>query len=141
MIKLKTILSEAPEEKELVTGKSFTEFADFRRKLYDRQAYIGQVVIQKINEGIAKSQDFERDDPKGIELSCCYQEVGKNTNYYSYIQEKTGEEIGTMLEELEVNGYYYALFLNGGILMKHYPVRKKYYTVDIQESNCILKYL
>ena len=119
-------------QKEVEKCKSFAEFADFKRKLYERQAYIGQVVIQKINEGIAKSQDFERDDPKGIELSCCYQQVGKETDYYSYIQEKTGEEIGVMLEELEVNGYYYALFLNGGILMKHYPVRKKYYTMDIE---------
>jgi hypothetical protein len=120
-------------QKEVEKCKSFAEFADFKRKLYERQAYIGQVVIQKINEGIAKSQDFERDDPKGIELSCCYQEVGKETDYYSYIQEKTGEEIGAMLEELEANGYYYALFLNGGILMKHYPERKKYYTVDIED--------
>jgi hypothetical protein len=119
-------------QKEVEKCKSFAEFVDMRKKLYERQAYIGQVVIQKINEGIAKSQDFERDDPKSIELSCCYQEVGKNTNYYSYIKEKTGEEIGTMIEELEVNGYYYALFLNGGILMKHYPVRKKYYTMDIE---------
>ena len=118
-------------QKEVEKCKSFAEFADYQRKLYERQAYIGQFVIQKINEGIAKSQDFERDDPKGIELSCCYQEVGKDTDYYSYIQEKTGEEIGTMLKELEANGYYYALFLNGGILMKHYPVRKKYFTVDI----------
>jgi hypothetical protein len=118
-------------QKEVEKCKSFAEFEDFRKKLYDRQAYIGQVVIQKINEGIAKSQDFERDDPKGIELSCCYQEVGKETNYYSYIKEKTGAEIGAMLEELEANGYYYALFLNGGILMKHYPEKKKYFTVDI----------
>jgi hypothetical protein len=120
-------------QKEVEKCKSFAEFADFKRKLYERQAYIGQVVIQKINEGIAKSQDFERDDPKGIELSCCYQEVGKETDYYSYIKEKTGEEIGVMLEELDANGYYYTLFLNGGILMKHYPVRKKYYTVDIED--------
>lgn len=119
-------------QKEVQKCKSFAEFADFKRKLYERQAYIGQVVIQKINEAITKSQDFERDDPKTIELSCCYQEVGNETNYYKYIKEKTGDEIGEMLEELEVNGYYYALFLNGGILMKHYPVKKKYYTIDIE---------
>lgn len=119
-------------QKEVEKCKSFAEFEDFKKKLYDRQAYIGQFVIQKINEGIAKSQDFERDDPKGIELSCCYQEVGKDTDYYSYIKEKTGEEIGAMLEELEANGYYYALFLNGGILMKHYPPKKKYFTMDIE---------
>jgi hypothetical protein len=119
-------------QKEVEKCKSFAEFADFKRKLYERQAYIGQVVIQKINDAIAKSQDFERDDPKGIQLSCCYQEVGNSVSYYSYIQEKTGNEIEAILEELEVNGYYYALFLNGGILMKHYPVKKKYYTVDIE---------
>ena len=38
MIKLKTILSEAPEEKELVTGKSFTEFAETRGKGADKIA-------------------------------------------------------------------------------------------------------
>jgi hypothetical protein len=112
--------------------KSFAEFSDYRRKLYERQAYIGQFVIQKINEAIAKSQDFERDDPKGIELSCCFQEANYDNDYYSYILEKTGAEIGKMLEELEENGYYYALFLNGGILMKHYPEKKKYFTVDIE---------
>ena len=32
MIKLKRILSEAPEEKELVTGKAFEEFAETRGK-------------------------------------------------------------------------------------------------------------
>ncbi len=32
MIKLKNILSEAPEEKELVTGKAFEEFAETRGK-------------------------------------------------------------------------------------------------------------
>jgi len=119
-------------QREVEKCKSFAEFDDFRRKLYERQAYIGQVIIQKINEGIAKSQDFERDDPKSIELSCCYQEAGKDLNYYSYIQEKTGIEIDSLLEELEANSYYYALFLNGGILIKHYPVRKKYYTVDTE---------
>jgi len=119
-------------QKEVEKCKSYAEFEDFKRKLYERQAYIGQVVIQKINDAITKSQDFERDDPKGIELSCCYQEVGKETDYYSYIQEKTGNEIEAMLEELEANGYYYTLFLNGGILMKHYPVKKKCYTVDIE---------
>jgi hypothetical protein len=119
-------------QKEVEKCKSYAEFADMKRKLYERQAYIGQVVIQKINEGVAKSQDFERDDPKSIELSCCYQEVGKDSNYYSYIKEKTGDEIEKMIVELEANGYYYALFLNGGILMKHYPVREKYYTIDIE---------
>ena len=119
-------------QKEVEKCKSYAEFADYKRKLYERQAYIGQFVIQKINEGIAKSQDFERDDPKSIELSCCFQEANKDTDYYSYIKEKTGEEIEKMLEELEVNGYYYPLFLNGGILMKHYPVRKKYFTMDIE---------
>lgn len=119
-------------QKEVEKCKTFAQFEDFKKKLYERQAYIGQFVIQKINEGIAKSQDFERDDPKGIELSCCYQEISKDTDYYTYIQDKTGEEISSMLEELEVNGYYYALFLNGGILMKHYPEKKKYFTVDIE---------
>ena len=119
-------------QKEVEKCKTYAEFADYKRKLYERQAYIGQFVIQKINEGVAKSQDFERDDPKSIELSCCYQAVSKDTNYYTYIKEKTGEEIDVMLKELEANGYYYALFLNGGILMKHYPVRKKYYTMDIE---------
>ena len=38
MIKLKTILSEDPEEKELVTGKSFTEFAETRGKGADKIA-------------------------------------------------------------------------------------------------------
>jgi hypothetical protein len=119
-------------QKEVEKCKSFMEFVDMRKKLYERQAYIGQVIIQKINEGISKSQDFERDDPKGIELSCCYQEVGKDLNYYNYIKEKTGVEIDEMLKELEENNYYYALFLNGGILMKHYPEKKKYYTVEIE---------
>lgn len=119
-------------QKEVEKCKSFAEFSDYRRKLYERQAYIGQFVIQKINEAIAKSQDFERDDPKGIELSCCFQEANYDNDYYSYILEKTGAEIGKMLEELEENGYYYALFLNGGILMKHYPEKKKYFTVDIE---------
>jgi hypothetical protein len=119
-------------QKEVEKCKSYAEFSDYQRKLYERQAYIGQFVIHKINEAIAKSQDYERDDPKGIELSCCFQEANKENDYYSYIQEKTGEEIEKMLEELEENGYYYALFLNGGILMKHYPQRKKYFTVDIE---------
>jgi hypothetical protein len=119
-------------QKEVEKCKSFVEFADFRRKLYERQAYIGQFIIQKINEGIAKSQDFERDDPKAIELSCCYQEVSADTNYYSYIKEKTGVEISEMLKELQENSYYYGLFLNGGILIKHYPEKKKYYTVDTE---------
>ena len=119
-------------QKEVEKCKSFMEFSDYQKKLYDRQAYIGQFVIQKINEGIAKSQDYERDDPKGIELSCCFQEANYSNDYYSYIREKTGEEIEKMLEELEANGYYYALFLNGGILMKHYPERKKYFTMDIE---------
>jgi hypothetical protein len=119
-------------QKEVEKCKSFAEFADYRRKLYERQAYIGQVIIEKINEGIAKSKDFERDDPKSIELSCCYQEAKKDNNYFSYIKEKTGKEISTILDEIEVNGYYYALFLNCGILMKHYPVKKKYYTMDIE---------
>jgi hypothetical protein len=119
-------------QKEVEKCKSYVEFSDYQRKLYERQAYIGQFVIQKINEAIAKSNDYERDDPKGIELSCCFQEANKENDYYSYIQEKTGEEIKKMLEELEENGYYYALFLNGGILMKHYPQKKKYFTVDIE---------
>jgi len=119
-------------QKEVEKCKSFAEFADYQQKLYERQAYIGQVVIQKINEAVAKSQDFERDDPKSIELSCCFQEANKDNDYYSYIQEKTGDEIDKILKELEANGYYYALFLNCGILMKHYPERKKYYTMDIE---------
>jgi len=119
-------------QKEVEKCKLFSEFADMRKKLYERQAYIGQVIIQKINEEIAKSQDFERDDPKSIELSCCYQEVGKDSNFYSYLKDKIDIEIGEMLEELEKNGYYYGLFLNGGILLKHYPVKKKYYTVDME---------
>jgi hypothetical protein len=119
-------------QKEVEKCKSFAEFANLRQKLYERQAYIGQVIITKINEAIAKSQDFERDDPKGIELNCCYQEISSETKYYSYIKEKTGIEIESLLKELEINSYYYGLFLNGGILIKRYPEKKKYYTVDTE---------
>ena len=105
--------------------KSYKEFMDYQKKLYERQAYIGEYIITKINESIQKSGDYERDDPKGKELSCCFEPININTDYYSNIH------IDEILDELKENGYYYGLFLNSGILVKHYPERKKYFTVNI----------
>lgn len=116
--------------KEVDKLKKFKEFEDYQEMLYKRQAYLGQEVIKVINDVVRGSGDSERDDPKSLEMSCCFEPAEEGTSYYSYIREKVGNQVNEMLEELRENSFYYVFFLNGGMIMKHYPVRKKYMNIS-----------
>lgn len=120
-------------QKEVEKAKLYKQFQDYQKILYERQAYIGREIVRTINDVVGKAADMDRDNPKSKELSCCYEPIGEDTDYYKYLEDKTSINIKEILEESRKNGYYYSLFLNGGILMKHYPKRKPY--IDITTEN------
>ena len=119
-------------EKEVGKLKLFKQYKEYEKALYERQKYIGSEIVKAINQVITTADDKERDNPKSIELSCCYEPIGDN--YYKYIEEKTDINIKEMIEESKVNSYYYVLFLNGGVLMKHYPEKKPYINITTENK-------
>lgn len=108
-------------QKEVEKARKYSEFYSFQKELRGRQKYIAYEIIKSINESVATSTDRQSDDPKSIEMSCCFQTVDEELDYYKFISEKTNKNIYELLEESQNNSFYNDLFLNGGIVMKHYP--------------------
>lgn len=107
-------------KKEVEKAKTFQQFYNFQKELRGRQSYIAQEIIKAVNETIANAQDKESDDPKSKIGSCCFEEVSPNINYYTYVKEKTLKNVDELLRESRENAFYTQLFLNGGVIMKHF---------------------
>jgi len=111
--------------KEVEKAKTFQQFVTYKKELRGRQLFLAQEIIRAINDTVKKSEDKQSDDPKSLEMSCCFEEVDDETNYYRYIQEKTDKNIEQMLKEARDISFYSQLFLNGGIVFKHYLQKNK----------------
>jgi len=108
---------------EVEKAKKYVEFSRLENELRGRENYISYEIIKAVNESIAKATDRQSDDPKSMELSCCFQELNEKLDYYRYISEKTNEGIYDLLDESRRIAHYDALFLHSGVMMKHYPRR------------------
>jgi len=119
-------------QKEVEKDKKYEEFARFKKELMGRQKYIAYEIIKSINEAVSTSADRQRDDPKSLEISCCFEKLTNEVDYYKFIAEKANKNIYELLDESVYNSYYSALFLTGGMVMKHYPKRNANFHLNIR---------
>jgi len=118
-------------QKEVEKAKRYQEFASFQKELRGRQQYIAFEIIKAINNAVSTSADQQRDDPKSLEMSCCFEEVNEELSYYKFIAQKTSENIQEMMDESWDNQYYNSLFITGGVLMKHYSRKNANFFVQV----------
>jgi hypothetical protein len=102
---------------ELISKKDLDKRDELRHKLNLRMLYLNQRLIEDIDHVVNQS-NATAFNPKQLELDCCDEPVSEETDFYTYINEKSEMNIDEIFEELSVLNNLSKYFVSSGRLLR-----------------------